>query len=148
MANKGVYLLSTALYPAGMIKVSARGKITPYRAKGGARGVGINHKRNTSGHNPSGAGYQASGGTIILKRGRGIQPKRQGQGSPQKNLGTKSAKPFPLPKCFGFQKIFRKNFGKMKRGFVSKGRIFWVCGKNLSGVILLECYYWSDLLGK
>ena len=36
----------------------------------------------------------------------------------------------------------------MKRGFVSKGRIFGECGKNLSGVILLECYYWSDLLGK
>ena len=77
-----------------------------------------------------------------------MQPKRQGQGSPQKNLGTKSAKPFRLPKCFGFQKIFRKNFGEMKRGNVSKGRIFGESGKNLSGVILFECYYWSDLLGK
>ena len=77
-----------------------------------------------------------------------MQPKRQGQGSPQKNLGTKSAKPFRLPKSFGFQKIFRKNFGKMKRGFVSKGRIFWGNGKNLSGVRLFGCYYWSDLLGK
>ena len=77
-----------------------------------------------------------------------MQPKRQGQGSPQKNLGTKSAKPFRLPKCFGFQKIFRKNFGEMKKGFVSKGRIFWEGGKILSGVILFDCYYWSDLLGK
>ena len=100
-------------------------------------------------NNPSGAGYQASGGATTIKAGEGgIQPKRQGQGSPQKNLGTKSAKPFPLPKCFGFQKIFRKNFGKMKRGFVSKGRIFWVCGKNLSGVRLFDCYYLSHLLGK
>lgn len=36
----------------------------------------------------------------------------------------------------------------MKRGNVSKGRIFGDCGKNLSGVRLLECYYWSDLLDK
>lgn len=36
----------------------------------------------------------------------------------------------------------------MKRGYVSKGRIFGDSGKNLSGVILLDCYYWSELLGK
>ena len=77
-----------------------------------------------------------------------MQPKRQGQGSPQKNLGTKSAKPFRLPKSFGSQKIFRKNFGKLKKGFVSKGRIFWIWGKILSGVRLFDCYYLSLLLGK
>lgn len=36
----------------------------------------------------------------------------------------------------------------MKKGFVSKGRIFGGSGKNLSGVRLFDCYYWSDLLGK
>ena len=82
------------------------------------------------------------------RRGGGTEPKRQGQGSLQKNLGTKSTKPFPLPKSFGSQKIFRKNFGKMKKGFVSKGRIFGGSGKNLSGVILFDCIFWSDLLGK
>ena len=55
---------------------------------------------------------------------------------------------FGIAESFGSDKIFRKIFGKMKRGYVSKGRIFGDSGKNLSGVILLECYYWSDLLGK
>ena len=36
----------------------------------------------------------------------------------------------------------------MKKGFVSKGRIFRVWGKNLSGVRLFDCYYLSLLLGK
>ena len=30
----------------------------------------------------------------------------------------------------------------MKKGFVSKGGIFWICGKNLSGVRLFEYIYW------
>lgn len=96
------------------------------------------------------SGKKSKRSGVSAKRGRnntkagggGIQPKRQGQGSRQKNLGTKSAKPFRLPKCFGFQKIFRKNFGKSKKGFVSIGRIFGVSGKNLSGVRLFDCYYW------
>lgn len=36
----------------------------------------------------------------------------------------------------------------MKKGFVSKGRIFGGSGKNLSGVILFDCYYLSHFLGK
>lgn len=86
--------------------------------------------------------------TIKADQGGGVSSKRQGRGSHQKNLGTKSAKPFPFPKSFGSEKIFRKNFGKNKKGVISIGRIFGDSGKNLSGVILLECYYWSDLLGK
>lgn len=68
-----------------------------FRAKAGTTGVKRGHNYNKSG-------------------GGGIQPKRQGQGSPQKNLGTILAKPFPIPKCFGSQKISAKISGKTKRG--------------------------------
>ena len=56
------------------------------RIVSGTRG-GVSGKR---GHN----NYKSGGG--------GIQPKRQGQGSLPKNLGTKSAKPFWYSRKFWF----------------------------------------------
>ena len=113
-----------------------------YQSGRGVSVPSIKQQRRADRIRYAGRGIRQAGRNYNKSGGGGIQPKRQGQGSPQKNLGAKSAKPFRLPKCFGFQKIFRKNFGEMKRGDVSKGRIFGGSGKNLSGVRLFECIYW------
>ena len=82
---------------------------------------------------------QSGGGVVQNGKGR-VALKKISVQNPQKRFG--------LAESFGSEKIFRKNFGKSKKGFVSKGRIFRVWGKNLSGVRLFDCYYLSDLLGK
>ena len=81
----------------------------------------------------SGGGYRPNGKAGVASQKIAVQ-------NPQNHFG--------IAESFGSEKIFRKNFRKMKRGYVSKGRIFGECGKILSGVRLFECYYWSDLLGK
>lgn len=77
-----------------------------------------------------------------------MQPKRQGQGSPQKNLGTILAKPFPIPKCFGSQKISAKISGKTKRGLYLLVEFLEGQSEKYRGKHFGCCIYWSDLLGK
>ena len=100
-------------------------------------------EHNQQRENPSGAGVNAllpqykrnqSGGGIAQNGKAGVASKKISVQNPQKRFG--------LAESFGSQKIFRKNFGKLKKGFVSIGRIFGVSGKNLSGVRLFGCIYW------
>ena len=146
-----------------MIQVSARGELAQYRAI-----IGINGGRD-SGHNPKRGkrtqsakretqptkreskrgGGKCSTTTIQAQSiGGGCRPNGKGRVASKKISVQNPQKRFGLAESFGSQKIFRKNFGKTKKGFVSKGRIFGGSGKNLSGVILFDCYYLSLLLGK
>ena len=130
-ANKGIYLLSTALCPAYMIQVSARGELAQYRAI-----IGINRGRD-SGHNPKrGKRTQsAKRGTQPTKReskrgggkcstttiqaqsiGRGYSTKTARRGSLQKNLGTKSTKTFWVSRKFWFSKNFQTKFWENEKG--------------------------------
>ena len=88
------------------------------------------------------------GTKALQKRRGGCRPNGKGRVASKKISVQNPQKRFGLAESFGSQKIFRKNFGKMKKRFVSKGRIFGGSGKKLSGVILFDCYYLSLLLGK
>ena len=77
-------------------------------------------------------------GTINNKSGSGgVSSKRQGRGSPQKNLGTILAKPFPIPKCFGSQKISAKISGKTKRGLYLLVEFSGIVAKICRGLYFL-----------
>ena len=63
--------------------------------------------------------YKQAGEGVCNRNGKGrVALKKISVQNPPKRFG--------LAESFGSQKIFRKNFGKMKKGFVSKGGIIWV----------------------
>ena len=115
--------LSIASKTAGFLEVSGG---PDQRGKGPA---GFSPDTNGGGQRH----YKSGGEGVLNQNGKGrVASKKISVQNPQKRFG--------LAESFGSQKIFRKNFGKTKKGFVSKGRIFGGSGKNLSGVILFDCY--------
>ena len=64
----------------------------------------------------AGATGTAGAKALQRRRGGGTQPKRQGQGSRQKNLGAKSTKTFWVSQKFWFSKNFQKKFRENEKG--------------------------------
>ena len=123
--------LSIASKTAGFLEVSGG---PDQRGKGPA---GFSPDTNGGGYwNGGGQRHYKSGGEGVSNQNgkAGVALKKISVQNPQKRFG--------LANSFGSQKIFRKIFGKTKKGFVSIGRIFGVSGKNLSGVRLFGCIYW------
>ena len=136
---KGVAGLKMALFALictrFLLQVKRRAFWTFQGIKGGKGPAGFSPDTNGGGYwNGGGQRHYKSGGEGALNQnGKGrVASKKISVQNPQNHFG--------LAKCFGSQKIFRKIFGKTKKGFVSKGRIFGGSGKNLSGVILFDCY--------
>ena len=73
-----------------------------------------------------GGGYWDGGGQRHYKSGgEGVSNQNGKAGVALKKISVQNPQNhFGIAKCFGWEKIFRKNFGKSKKGFVSKGRIF------------------------
>ena len=121
---RGVYLGGGNNQGRGVSVPSTKQKRRADRIRYAGRGI------RQAGHNNTNAGEGVSN-----RNGKaGVASKKISVQNPQKRFG--------LAESFGSQKIFGKNFGKLKKGFVSIGRIFGVSGKNLSGVRLFGCIYW------